>query len=218
MSGWRARRCCADGPRSRRLIAEPVVPPEGAVAMPWVGEVDPGPLVREPPRSERVARHEAGHCVAAIGLGGAVEQVQVDGSPLAQIDHSKLTWFEKSVVFEVADVCANLCVNWIDSPEDDELLAHVSAIRGTSFGPCDRCQAFLQIVKNVGVSRPDEAHVACYRKIERECIRIASLLEFRNAAEALADELMEYGIVRGNRVHEIVEHYVPRGSLKVNAY
>lgn len=192
------RPCCRDA-RERHGAAAPMF--GDAIGHLCADDAKVEPVVVETRRSVSVARHECGHAIVALALGGAVSEVTVDGQPRASCRLPDTAPWRHRVAVDLAGDGAS----WGALP-DSELAWHVAAVRNVGGGYCDRCNAARRIV--VGLRHPPDTEVSAeYRRVEAMLADFFARPDVRAVVSDLAWTLGDVGTITGD---EIIERFGPQ--------
>lgn len=187
------RPCCGDA-HERHGEAAPLLGAE----MPRLIPADEAlPIAALPARfPANTARHEIGHALATILLGGTVGKITIEGQPCAECRLPDSARWRHRVAVDLAGDAAT-----VGELADPELLWHLAAVRNCGGGHCDRCNATRQIV--VGLRHPpDEDVIAEFRRIEAVLAEFFERRDVRFIVADLAMWLSDDRTITGNEITE----------------
>lgn len=200
--------CCRSPDAAFKWVAPAGEPPATALTG-EIAERDQSP----PIRFEPIAFHEAGHCMAALALGGSVSAVTIDAQPHAQ---ASARGIENKIGISIAGKVAEL---WRDRrivrPYDDELLPFLERVEACTAGSCDDCNA-LRLSSLLAAPGADmQATLAVFRAIEASVIALMTTPAIAAAVRVLAGRLMEIGTVDGPEILTIAQSHFMPGAFSI---
>jgi hypothetical protein len=167
----------------------------------------PAAKVRHP---ANIARHEVGHALVAMVLGGTVGRVTIEGQALAQCRLPEGAPWSHRVAVDLAGDGAT-----VGEVAEDDLNWHLTAVRQCGGGMCDRCSATRQIV--VGMRHPpDAAVIAEYRRIEAVLAEFFVRPEVRELMFELAWWLGDELTITGDAIGERFGPQIAALNLQIN--
>lgn len=169
-----------------------------------------------PPRTLRVATHEAAHAAVIHVLGFGILSITADGQPHCAHgpirDHAA-----RAAIALAGDHGERLILHRCEyRPYCSDVVASFEVVRELKFGGCDRCTAAFSIFGALGSGATNEALLSAYRSIEADVIALIREPLVRGVIRGLADRLLEVGNINGAEVHHFFEdNGVAHGSRRV---
>lgn len=214
MGEFAIRRCpaglCGDGAG----FIEPVALPAGCEPMAR-STVERIVEMPPPPRQRARAVHEAAHAVAHHMAGERIEFARVDLPAMVRITPGRIGNASRLLSLMVGVAAEQRLVRLSYRTPSVELEPYVGAVKSVDMGGCDKCRALTIIAAEIGVDAPSETYAKRYRKEEERAETFVREPGVWSAIMEIADELMKYGRIDGERAHDIAARHVPLGSIEI---
>lgn len=201
---WASRACCQRAAACGRAVA--YVEPAGAD--PVLAATD-APVIAEglpqPAREPRLAFHEASHSVIGVALGADVWGARIGGADSASVHFPPGSPVPHRVAMLLSgEIGERWSARTVWRPGDDELRWFHQRVREVDLGGCDSCRSMFWVVTE-DQKRTEAEVFARWREIEAQTIEIVRRPDVWLSIKRVADALMEYGEIDGERIRALID-------------